>query len=190
MPRKPLRSIAARHPYCGNQWERIDVSGSACHISESLGDRVHAYTSPHLSFCERIRVAGHLVTEVALIGVLDEVEAACSDHQTATFFELTTAVAFLMFSRVPADLVLLETGLGGRLDAKMLCLPPVATILTPISMDHEDYLGSSLEAIVREKVGILRSGIPCISAVQEPVALSIIQQSASVLGHLSFRTGP
>ena len=156
----PPRPVTSRCAYCGNQWQRVDVS-DPCAVSESLGDRVHVYTSPHLmSFCERIRVAGHLVTETTLIDVLDEVEAACSGYQTATFFELTTAAAFLIFSRVPADLVLLETGLGGRLDATNVVPSPMATVLTPISMDHEDYLGPSLEAIAREKVGILRPVSP------------------------------
>lgn len=151
-------------------------------VSEARGHRVHAYTSPHLvSFCERIRVAGSLVAEPDLIGVLAEVEAACSGYQSATFFELTTAAAFLIFSRVPADLLLLETGLGGRLDATNVVSSPIATVLTPISMDHEEYLGHSLEAVAREKVGILCSGVPCISAAQDAVALSVIQQESQRL---------
>ncbi|GAB6051782.1 folylpolyglutamate synthase/dihydrofolate synthase family protein [Magnetospira thiophila] len=133
-------------------------------ILEAAGLRVHVYTSPHLVyFHERIRVAGTLIAEPDLAALLEECEAANGDDQV-TFFEITTAAAFLAFSRTPADVVLLETGLGGRLDATNVIDQPALTILTPISKDHEQFLGHNLADIVVEKMGILKPGVPCICA--------------------------
>ena len=105
-------------------------------ISEAAGLKVHVYTSPHLvQFNERIRIAGDIISNDLLISILDECELV-NEGQPITFFELTTAIAFLAFSRTPADLVLLETGLGGRLDATNVLTRPAVTALTPISIDH------------------------------------------------------
>ncbi|CCQ72593.1 folylpolyglutamate synthase/dihydrofolate synthase family protein [Magnetospira sp. QH-2] len=133
-------------------------------ILEAAGLRVHVYTSPHLiRFHERIRVAGQLIAEEELRALLEECEAANGDNQV-TFFEITTAAAFLAFSRTPADVVLLETGLGGRLDATNVINEPALTVLTPISMDHESFLGHTIGEIVEEKMGILKPGVPCVCA--------------------------
>ncbi|SVD10996.1 uncharacterized protein METZ01_LOCUS363850, partial [marine metagenome] len=113
-------------------------------ISEAAGLRTHVYTSPHLiRFNERIRLAGEVVRDDMLSSALDECEAA-NTNRPITFFEITTAIAFLLFSRIPADLTLLETGLGGRLDATNVLTKPVLTALTPISIDHVGFLGAKI----------------------------------------------
>ncbi|MGP6087817.1 bifunctional folylpolyglutamate synthase/dihydrofolate synthase [Antarctobacter jejuensis] len=149
---------------------------------EATGQRVHAYTSPHLArFHERIRLAGELISEADLTAVLDEcVEANGTD--AITYFEITTCAALLAMSRVPADYVLLETGLGGRLDATNVIARPAATVITPISMDHEQYLGDTLAKIAGEKAGILKRGVPCIVGPQPEAALEVIEARAAALG--------
>ena len=148
---------------------------------ESAGLRVHAYTSPHLAqFHERIRLAGELITEADLAATLEECEAANGD-QAITFFEITTAAAFLAFSRVPADYTLLEVGLGGRLDATNVIDAPRLTVITPVSIDHTQYLGETLAEIAGEKAGILKRRTPCIVAPQAPVAREVIEARAERL---------
>jgi dihydrofolate synthase/folylpolyglutamate synthase len=148
---------------------------------ESAGLRVHAYTSPHLAqFHERIRLAGELITETDLAAILAECEAA-NAGQPITFFEITTAAAFLAFSRVPADFTLLEVGLGGRLDATNVIDTPRLTVITPVSIDHTQYLGETLAEIAGEKAGILKRRTPCIVAPQEPVAREVIEEKAERL---------
>ena len=128
-------------------------------ISEAAGLKVHVYTSPHLvQFNERIRIAGDIISNDKLISLLDECELVNEGHPI-TFFELTTAIAFLAFSRTPADLVLLETGLGGRLDATNVLTRPAVTALTPISVDHVEFLGSHVTNIAAEKAAIMRKGV-------------------------------
>lgn len=113
---------------------------------EADGKAVHAYTSPHLArFHERIRVAGELVTEDALSGLLDRCEAA-NGGEAITFFEVTTAAALLAFAETPADYTLLEVGLGGRLDATNV-IDPALCVITPVSIDHQQYLGDTLAQI-------------------------------------------
>lgn len=149
---------------------------------EAEGKRVHAYTSPHLArFHERIRLAGELISEADLTAVLDEcVKANGSDP--ITYFEITTCAALLAMSRVPADYVLLETGLGGRLDATNVIERPAATVITPISMDHEQYLGDTLAKIAMEKAGIIKRGVPCVVGPQPDAALEVIEAQAARLG--------
>ncbi|MFC3568343.1 bifunctional folylpolyglutamate synthase/dihydrofolate synthase [Paracoccus simplex] len=148
---------------------------------ESAGLRVHAYTSPHLAqFHERIRLAGELIPEADLAATLEECEAA-NGGAPITFFEITTAAAFLAFSRAPADYTLLEVGLGGRLDATNVIESPVLTVITPISIDHTQYLGETLAEITAEKAGILKRRVPCIVAPQEPAARAVIEQKAERL---------
>ena len=133
---------------------------------EAAGYRAHVYTSPHLvSFNERIRLAGQLIGDDELNAVLEECEAA-NAGQPITFFEITTAAAFLAFSRHDADLVILETGLGGRLDATNVVEQPRLTCITPVSMDHQQYLGDTIEKIMGEKAGILKAEVPCVVAAQ------------------------
>ncbi len=149
---------------------------------EAGGARVHAYTSPHLArFHERIRLAGELIAEDLLAATLEECEAA-NDGQPITFFEITTAAGFLAFSRVPADYTLLEVGLGGRLDATNVIDDPRLTIITPVSIDHTQYLGETLHEIAGEKAGILKRRVPAIIAPQEEPALEVIEARAERLG--------
>ncbi len=149
---------------------------------ESGGDRVHAYTSPHLArFHERIRLAGELISEPALTALLDECVAA-NGGEEITFFEITTAAALLAFARTPADWTLLEVGLGGRLDATNVVARPRLTIITPVSIDHQQYLGETLPEIAGEKAGILKRGVPCVVGPQEPAALAVIEARAARLG--------
>jgi dihydrofolate synthase/folylpolyglutamate synthase len=149
---------------------------------EASGDRVHAYTSPHLArFHERIRLAGELISEPALAALLDECVAA-NGPEEITFFEITTCAAFLAFARTPADFTLLEVGLGGRLDATNVVEKPRLTIITPVSVDHQQYLGETLPEIAGEKAGILKRGVPCVVGPQSPEGLEVIEARAARLG--------
>lgn len=160
--------------------------GSTCAflraIAEAAGQRVHVYTSPHLvRFHERIRLAGRLVEEEALAAALEEVERA-NAGAPITVFEITTAVALLLFSRVPAELLVLEVGLGGRLDATNVVARPAATAITSVSMDHMDFLGDALPGIAAEKAGILKPGVPCATGLQAPEAMAAIAARAREIG--------
>ena len=158
-------------------------------LLEAQGRRVHTYTSPHLvRFNERIVLAGTEISDPLLVSLLEECEDANGDAPI-TFFEITTAAAFLAFARTDADVLLLETGLGGRLDATNLVAQPALTILTPISLDHQHFLGSTVSAIAREKAGILKRAVPCVTARQDPQALRIIADTASALGAPLAREG-
>ncbi len=156
---------------------------------EASGKRVHAYTSPHLArFHERIRLAGELISEPALSALLDEC-AAANGGQPITFFEITTVAAFLAFARTQADYTLLEVGLGGRLDATNVVERPVATIITPVSIDHQQYLGETLAEIAGEKAGILKRGVPCVVGPQAPEGIAVIEAKAARLGAPLFVHG-
>ena len=147
-------------------------------MAEAQGLRVHVYTSPHLvRFAERIRLAGTLIEEAYLSDVLQRVEAA-NAGEPLTFFESTTAAAFLAFSEVPADLLLLETGLGGALDATNIITRPKLTVITPIDYDHQAFLGNELSQIAREKAGIFKAGIPALSARQIDEARRALERQA------------
>jgi dihydrofolate synthase / folylpolyglutamate synthase len=149
---------------------------------EGAGHRVHAYTSPHLvRFHERIRVAGELITEPALAALLDECEAA-NDGAPITFFEITTCAAFLAYARTPADWLLLEVGLGGRLDATNVIDTPALCVITPVSMDHQQYLGDTLGLIATEKAGILKRGVTCVVGPQGDEGLDAIEARAARVG--------
>ena len=149
---------------------------------EATGARVHAYTSPHLArFHERIRLAGDLITEDALSALLDEALAA-NGTDAITYFEITTCAALLAFARTPADYMLLEVGLGGRLDATNVVDSAALTIITPISLDHQQYLGETLSEIAGEKAGIIKRGVPCIVGPQDEAARDVIEARAARLG--------
>ncbi len=148
---------------------------------EAAGLCAHVYTSPHLvRFNERIRLAGEVIADDALAALLEECEEANAGGEI-TFFEITTAAAFLAFSRRPADVVLLETGLGGRLDATTVA-DPALTVITSIGLDHQHYLGDTIEQIAREKAGILKKGVPCLVARQERKAAAAIVSAAEKAG--------
>ena len=155
-------------------------------ILEAAGQRVHAYTSPHLvRFNERFRIGGpggsKLVSDEELVATMEECERANAGGRI-TVFEITTAVGLMLFARHPADVLLLEVGLGGRLDATNVVDYPVATIITRISIDHTDFLGDSLDKIAAEKAGILKRGVPAIIASQPRDALAVIERQAARLG--------
>ncbi len=167
--------------------------GSTCAflraIGEAAGQRVHVYTSPHLvRFHERIRLAGDLVSEAALIAALEEVEAR-NAGLPITVFEVTTAVALLLFARVPADMLVLEVGLGGRFDATNVVARPAACCIASISMDHTDFLGDRLEGIAGEKAGIIKPGVPCATGRQDPRALAVLLAEAAAQGAPLLRRG-
>ncbi|WP_153748365.1 bifunctional folylpolyglutamate synthase/dihydrofolate synthase [Rhodovulum strictum] len=146
------------------------------------GGRVQAYTSPHLArFHERIRLADGLIAEDALAAVLDECERA-NGGQPITYFEITTCAALLAFARDPADWCLLEVGLGGRLDATNVIERPALTVIAPVSLDHQQYLGETLPEIAAEKAGILKRGVPCVVGPQEDAAMEVIEARAARLG--------
>jgi len=154
---------------------------------EAGGYRVHAYISPHLvRFHERIRLAGNLIEEEALIALLEECERA-NGGTPITYFEITSAAAFLAFARTRADIVLLETGLGGRLDATNVVRHPAVTAITPISLDHQAFLGDTIAQIAGEKAGILKPGVPAVIGPQPEKAEAVIEGRAVGLGAPLFR---
>lgn len=156
-------------------------------IAEAAGYRVHCYTSPHLvRFHERIRLAGSLISERELSALLEACEAVNEGHPI-TFFEITTCAAFKAMAETPADLVLLETGLGGRLDSTNVVKKPVATAITPVSLDHMQFLGPNIAAIAGEKAAIQKAGVPSVVAPQHPDALSVIERVAVEVGAPQFQ---
>jgi dihydrofolate synthase/folylpolyglutamate synthase len=156
---------------------------------EAAGARVHVYTSPHLArFHERIRLAGRLIDEPALAALLDECETV-NAGEPVTFFEITTAAALLAFARTPADWTLLEVGMGGRLDATNVVERPAMTVITPVSFDHEQYLGDTIGKIAGEKAGIIKPGVPCVAGPQRPEGLEVIAARAEALGAPLFAHG-
>ncbi|MGY6628830.1 MAG: bifunctional folylpolyglutamate synthase/dihydrofolate synthase [Oceanicaulis sp.] len=147
-------------------------------IAEAAGERVHVYTSPHLvRFNERIVLAGEIVSDDALRAAFARCEAA-NDGADITFFEITTAAAFLLFSETPADRLILETGLGGRLDATNTIRQPQCTVITPVSLDHQAFLGDTIVQIAGEKAGIIKPGVPVICGPQDEAALRVIEAAA------------
>ena len=146
---------------------------------EQGGSVVHAYTSPHLArFHERIRLAGDLITEPALTDVLDRCYHA-NGTDPITYFEITTVAALLAFAETPADYTLLEVGLGGRLDATNVVARPALTIITPVDLDHQQYLGNTLAAIAGEKAGIIKRGVACVVGPQHPESMDVIEAVAA-----------
>jgi dihydrofolate synthase / folylpolyglutamate synthase len=151
-------------------------------ILEAAGLKVHTYTSPHLvRFHERIRVAGELISEEALSALLEECEKV-NGAEPITFFEITTAAAFLAYARTPADYLILEVGLGGRLDATNVVDHPAVSVITSIGLDHQQYLGETIEEIAREKAGILKRGVLGIVGAQSPEVREEIEKVAGKVG--------
>jgi len=167
--------------------------GSTCAflraILEATGYRVHVYTSPHLvHFHERIRIAGKLIEEKELVDILSECERV-ADMANVSYFEVSTAAAFLAFARHPADFTILETGLGGRLDATNVVDKPLATIITRLSYDHRQFLGETLTEIAQEKASIMRKDVPCFAAPQpDTESIDVLRRHAAAVG-ASFAIG-
>jgi dihydrofolate synthase/folylpolyglutamate synthase len=161
--------------------------GSTCAflraMLEAAGYSVHVYTSPHLvTFHERIRMAGRLIGEDELSDILVECEKRAIPGGVS-YFEASTAAAFVAFTRHAADFTILETGLGGRLDATNIVEKPLATLITRLSFDHREYLGNSIDQIAREKAGIMRAGVPCFAAAQpDSLALQTLRETAAAIG--------
>ncbi|MEP0505497.1 MAG: folylpolyglutamate synthase/dihydrofolate synthase family protein [Paracoccaceae bacterium] len=146
---------------------------------EAEGHAVHAYTSPHLArFHERIRLAGKVIEEDHLTRVLDVCYEA-NGGTPITYFEITTCAAILAFAQTPADFTLLEVGLGGRLDTTNIVDQPRLTVITPVSMDHEAFLGDTIAKIAGEKAGIIKRNVPCVVGPQEDDALDVIEAQAA-----------
>ncbi|MCF6197724.1 MAG: bifunctional folylpolyglutamate synthase/dihydrofolate synthase, partial [Emcibacter sp.] len=147
-------------------------------ILEAANLSVHVYTSPHLvHFNERIRLNGKIIDEQALTTLLEHCERV-NNAKAITYFEITTAAAMKAFADHPADVLILEVGLGGRLDATNIVERPLSTILTPISQDHEQFLGTDLAVIAMEKASIAKSGVPLVSGPQEKVVQIKIKEIA------------
>ncbi|WP_436356320.1 bifunctional folylpolyglutamate synthase/dihydrofolate synthase [Brevundimonas sp. CEF1] len=146
-------------------------------IAEAAGLRVHAYTSPHLvRFNERIRLAGTLISDDYLNDVLDRIEAVSGE---ATVFESTTAAAFLAMSETPADLAIIEVGLGGSLDATNVIDRPLLSVITPVDLDHAEFLGDRIEGVAAEKAGILKAGARGVIARQSEAVMAVIERRAA-----------
>ena len=149
---------------------------------EAAGERVQAYTSPHLvRFHERVRLAAGPIPEPRLAALLEECETANAGHPI-TFFEITTAAALLAFAREEADWCLAEVGLGGRLDATNVIRRPALTVITPVALDHQQYLGDTLAEIAGEKAGILKPGVRCVVGPQAEEAMGVIARCAGKIG--------
>ena len=149
---------------------------------ETAGHKVHVLTSPHLiSFTERIRLASKLIEEPYLVELLEECEAA-NGEAPITFFEMAMAAATLAFARVPADYLLLEVGLGGRFDATNVIPRTAVSVITPIGLDHREFLGDTLAKIAGEKAGIIKPGTPAVFAPQPEEALAVLRAEAEMLG--------
>jgi dihydrofolate synthase/folylpolyglutamate synthase len=160
---------------------------------EASGARVHVYTSPHLlRFNERIRLAspggGRLVDDDALREALELCERA-NGAKPITFFEITTAAAFHLFANTPADWLLLETGLGGRFDATNVITAPKAAIVTSVSLDHQEFLGDTVEKIAYEKAGIFKRGAPAIIGFQSDSVRDVLVREARRVGAPVFVAG-
>jgi dihydrofolate synthase / folylpolyglutamate synthase len=149
---------------------------------EASGLTAHVYTSPHLvRFNERIRLAGQLITDAALAALLEEVLDHAADL-TASFFEVTTAAAFLAFSRTPADACIIEVGLGGRLDATNVLPNPIVTGIAQLGIDHQSFLGDTLEEIAGEKAGIAKPGVPLVTMRYDPLIAERVATIARAAG--------
>ena len=164
--------------------------GSTCAfaraIAEAAGLRAHVFTSPHLiKPNERVRLAGALAGDAQMLNALDRVGAT---RQTVTYFEAITAAAFVLFAETPADVLVLEVGLGGRLDATNVVTPAVS-VITPVDMDHMAFLGDTIGQIASEKAGILKPGVPGVIARQQPDGAATIEARADAIGAPLLRAG-
>ena len=165
--------------------------GSTCAfmraMAEAQGLKVHVFTSPHLvRFNERIRIAGEIVDDARLLDWLNRTHDALAGEQI-THFEATTATAMLAFSEVPADLLILEVGLGGRFDATNVIEAPALSVITPVDFDHKAFLGSDIKQIAFEKAGIIRPGRPVLTAIQRKVCDTVIAARATELNAPLYR---
>lgn len=152
-------------------------------VYETAGYKAHVYTSPHLiRFNERIVLAGRQIDDESLEALIDEA-LDLNEGRSCTFFEITTAIAFAAFVRVPADICLLEVGMGGRLDCTNIVPDPAMNLITSISMDHAEFLGNTIEKIAAEKAGIMKAAVPCVLAQQKyPEVAAVIEDTTQRVG--------
>jgi dihydrofolate synthase/folylpolyglutamate synthase len=145
------------------------------------GYNVGFYSSPHLiSFGERFRLKDQDIGDAEVLSLVNQVKRVVDPNELPTFFEFVTAMALLFYAQKKADPVILETGMGGKLDATNI-VQPLLSIITNIAMDHREYLGNSIKAIAAEKAGIIKPGVPVITFVRQPSALAPIQAAATAL---------
>jgi len=174
-----------------NQYPSIHVAGTkgkgstsalCASALQSAGYKTGLYTSPHLlDFCERIQVNGQPISHDELADLVDEIKPVAAQIAMLTTFELNTAIGFLYFARQGCDAAVIEVGLGGRLDATNLITPRVS-VITALSYDHTAVLGSTLTKIATEKAGIIKPGIPVVSAPQQPEALATLEKISAERG--------
>ena len=158
-------------------------------ILEASGARVHSFISPHLvRYNERIVLAGREISDAAFLDVIDRVDAAAGEDDL-TFFETITCAAFLAFAEAEGDYLVLEVGLGGRLDATNVLERPLAAVVTPIALDHQNFLGETLGLIAREKAGIFRAGAPAVIGPQTAEAMAVFETQAQSTGARLFAFG-
>ncbi len=166
-------------------------------ILQKAGYKIHAYTSPHLiHFNERMVLNGEQISDRYLFEIMERTRVAaesnpiCSDGNTGlTLFEATTAASFIAFSEVPADFLIMEVGMGGRLDATNVIENTILSIITPVDIDHAEFLGDTIEKIAHEKAGIMRSGVPCVISKQEKEGLDVLEYHAKLLKTPVMRFG-
>jgi dihydrofolate synthase/folylpolyglutamate synthase len=155
----------------------------------AAGIKTGFYTSPHLiHFAERFRLNGREISKSKVLDLINQVWKVCDQSEPPTFFEFVTAMAFLYFAEAGVDWTILETGLGGRLDATNVCTPQ-ATVITNIGMEHQEYLGNTLREIAWEKAGIIKEGVPLVHGVQQPSARQVVEERARKLKAPIIRKG-
>lgn len=170
----PYRSFPSIHIAGSNG--KGSTAAMVAAILQSAGYRTGLYTSPHLiDFCERIRINGKMIGKRDLVRLTNEISGTVR-RVGATFFEVTTAIAFKYFAEQKVDIAVVETGLGGRLDATNI-ITPLLTIITTISLEHTQILGTHLSDIAYEKSGIIKSKVPCVTGVQSSTALAVIRST-------------
>jgi len=205
--RPGLETMRALMDELGNPQERLPIvhvagtngKGSVCALLESVfraaGYKTGLYTSPHLvEYGERFRINGHAAAESVLWALLAKIQAAADRVETKlgwrpTEFELLTAMGFLYFQEEGVDILVLEVGMGGKLDATNLAAKPLLTVITNVSMDHENFLGNDIRSIAGEKAGIIKKGVSLVSAAEDPVVQqTVLDRFEEVQG--AFDQGP
>ncbi len=184
-PQKRFRSV-----HVAGTNGKGSVASMLTAILQAAGFTVGLYTSPHLvHFNERIRINGRPISNREVVAAYKAVKAVHSGDREPTFFEFSTAMALYAFGRRPVDWAVIETGMGGRLDATNM-LAPEACIITNISLEHSDYLGSTISAIAGEKAGIIKAKTPVITGVKQPAAVWVTEAKAAAMKAPCHRQGP
>ncbi len=184
---QPQKKLPALHLAGTNG--KGSVGATACSILTEAGYKVGFFTSPHLvSFRERFAIGRNMIDRDDVVRLAAKVQAVCSPKEPPTFFEFVTAMAFLYFSEMDVDLAIMETGMGGRLDATNVARTIVG-VITNISLEHTDYLGRTLREIASEKAGIIKSGIPMVTGEKRPHVRSVFEETSREKGGRLFTLG-